>query len=221
MKINYTILMFWILNLLLIFALIAIPILAKGSNTFEIAVQKSVIQQMKSYPESTLKDLYKSFFQDRFGPYHIINDTSAARNYLIRELDSYSIITGEMIEPTGWQHNFYRVNLRVIKENLISLEILLNALVRSANENESETITIEEWRKEWGQIEVIIRAMNLSIPDYEITCQEINDKLREGNYVGHHSKAYNEAYEPHYRIISKQIFEEEIFPLLEKQVEIK
>ena len=183
------------------------------NNGFEISVRESVNRQMKEYPESTLRDLYKSFFQDRFGPGHIINDPIAAKNYLLQELDSYSKISGEMIEPTGWQHNFYRVNLRVIKENLISCDILLDALVRSANA--VEPITIEEWREEWAKIEAIIRNMDLSIPDYEMDFIEISNKLQEGKYVGHHSEAYNKAYDPHYRIIDEQIFEKELRRLLE------
>lgn len=38
--------------------------------------------QMKTYPKSTLKDLYKNFFQDKFGPGHIISDTTSAGKFL-------------------------------------------------------------------------------------------------------------------------------------------
>ena len=31
-------------------------------------IKKSVERQLNDYPKSTLQDLYKSFFQDRFGP---------------------------------------------------------------------------------------------------------------------------------------------------------
>jgi hypothetical protein len=174
----------------------------------EAAVRESVNRQLKEHPKSTLKDLYKSFFQDRFGPGHIITDISAAKNYLIQELDTSSIISGEMIEPTGWQHNFYRVSLSVVKNSLIPHEILLDAFIRSANE--VEPVTVEEWREEWTQIETVIRAMNLTLPDYETDRRDIDGRLQKGNFVGHHSEAYNKAYNPHYRIISKKIFEEEI-----------
>ena len=199
----------------LILTLFIMHAFAEEYDDFEIAVKESVARQMKSYPESTLKDLYKSFFQDRFGPGHIINDTAAAKNYLLSELDSFSNTSGEMIEPTGWQHNFYRVNLIAVKNNTVSLEVLLDALIRSANGINPIT-SVAEWRKEWEKIESIIRSMNLILPDYETDCQDINDNLQKGNYVGHHSEAYSKAYDPHYRIISKEIFEEEILPLLEQ-----
>ena len=34
--------------------------------------------------------------------------------------------------------------------------------------------------------------------------------------VKHHSRAFNEAYHPHYRIVRRDIFEKEILPLINK-----
>ena len=36
------------------------------------------MQQMTDYPESTLKDIYKNFFQDAFGPGHLMSDAEDA-----------------------------------------------------------------------------------------------------------------------------------------------
>ena len=184
---------------------------------FEKAVRESVTRQMKTHPESTLKDLYKSFFQDKFGPGHIISNPDAARQYLLRELDSYSTISGEMVEPTGWEHNFYRVNLAAVKKGLVSSELLLDALVRSAES--VEPVSVEEWKKEWAEIEKIIKGMNLSLPDYEKDLSEITNKLQYGLFVGHHGNAYSKAYDPHYRIISRKLYQQEIKPLIESAIE--
>ena len=181
-------------------------------NDFEKAVRKAVADQMERYPESTLKDVYKNFFQDKFGPGHIIDDTDAASRYLLQELDSYTDASGEIAEPTGWQHNFYRVNLSVIKDRTVPYEVFLDAFVRSVNG--IEPVSIEEWRKEWAGIEAIIRSMNLSLPDYEADNDEINARLKDGKYVGHHSEHFEKAYRPHYRIVSKKIYEDELKPLL-------
>jgi hypothetical protein len=189
-------------------------LIAQDKNDFENAVRQAVSRQMDAYPKSTLKDIYKLFFQDRYGPGHIINDTAAAGRYLLDELNSYSTITGEIAEPTGWQHNFYRVNLSVIKNELIPYELFFDAFIRSVNE--IEPVPVEEWKKEWSRIEKTVKSMALPLPDYEKDCREIENRLQEGKYAGHHSEAYNEAYTPHYRIISRRIFEEEILPLLEK-----
>lgn len=186
-----------------------------NNSNFETGVRTTITEQMKKYPKSTLKDIYKNFFQDRFGPGHLIEDVELAHHYLHHELPYCSAEFSEAAEPTGWQHNFYRVNLAVVKDDLISCDALLDALVRSSNN--VKPVSIDDWRKEWSEIEAIVKSMDLSLPDYEEDEKEIKAKLLEGKYVGHHSEAYVEAYDPHYRIISKKIYEKEILPLLNKQ----
>ena len=82
--------------------------------------------------------------------------------------------------------------------------------------NSVRPITVADWQKEWQRIESIIRSMELSLPDYDADCKEIEDRLDRGEYVEHHSKVFEESYSPHYRIISRQIFEKELQPLLLK-----
>ena len=120
---------------------------------------------------------------------------------------------GEIAEPTGWEGNFYRVNLSVIKNGQIPYQTFFDAFIRSVNG--IRPVTVAEWQKEWNRIEAIIRSMNLSLPDYENDRKEIDDRLERGEYVGHHSKAFEDSYSPHYRIISKEIFEQELQPLIQ------
>jgi hypothetical protein len=179
---------------------------------FEDAVKVAVNRQMATYPQSTLKDLYKNFFQDRFGPGHLIGDTVASGNYLRRELASFDRISGAYYEPTGWEGRYYRVNLSVLKENLVSYNVYFDAFVRSVNEIKPPTV--KEWEKEWVDIDAVIKEMNLTLPNYEVDRQEIFNLLKEGAYVMHHSKQFEDHYTPHYRIMEKTIFENEIKPFL-------
>lgn len=181
-------------------------------KSLEEAVRLAVKYQMETYPKSTLKDLYKNFFQDKFGPGHIINDTTGAGNYLRRELASYTITEGALAEPTGWEGNFYRVNLSVIKDNLVPYDLYFDAFVRSVNG--IQPVPVADWQQEWHRIEAVIRSMSLTLPGYEKDKAEIEQCLDNGEYVGHHSQVFEKTYSPHYRIISKEIFEEEILPLL-------
>lgn len=198
---------FLLLSLLLYTSLQAVE-----KDVFNEAVRNAVARQMEAYPKSTLKDLYKNFFQDKFGPGHIIRDTTSAGNYLRRELASYSEIEGEVAEPTGWEGNFYRVNLSVIKEGKIPYQTYFDAFIRSVQG--IQPVAVSDWQKEWRAIELIIRSMNLSLPGYADDRKEIEERLERGEYVGHHSKVFEETYSPHYRIISKQIFEKELQPML-------
>ena len=52
----------------------------------EMAFRMAIERQLAVYPESTLQDVYKAFYQEHFGPEHMITDTAAVRNYLDYEL---------------------------------------------------------------------------------------------------------------------------------------
>ena len=200
--------------LLLLAAMFAMSACNGGQSTDkqEVAIRKAVNNQMKMYPKSTLKDLYKNFFQDKYGPGHIVGDTTSAGNYLRRELASYTEVEGVVAEPTGWEGNFYRVNLSILKENKIDYNVFFDAFVRSVNSINPPSI--EEWKEEWGIIESVIHSMGLNLPDYEKDKNTIEEQLNNNQFVGHHSEQFEAAYSPHYRIISKDIYEKEIKPLL-------
>ena len=199
-------------SVMTLFLLLCLSLSAAEKQDFDTAVRAAVSRQMQTYPKSTLKDLYKNFFQDKFGPGHIIGDTADAGNYLRRELASYTECSGDIAEPTGWEGNFFRVNLSVIKIGQIPYATFFDAFVRSVNG--IQPVTVAEWKKEWLQIEAIIRSIELALPGYEADRKEIEERLDRGEYVGHHSKVFEETYSPHYRIVSKDIFEKELKPLL-------
>lgn len=180
--------------------------------SFEQAVREAVERQMRTYPRSTLKDLYKNFFQDKFGPGHLMADTAAAARYLRRELASYTVCEGPVAEPTGWEGNFYRVNLSVIKQGRIPYDRFFDAFVRSVSS--IRPVPVAEWREEWERIEAIIRRLCPDLPDYETDRLEIRQRLDRGEYVGHHSEAFEASYTPHYRIISRAIYEKELKSLV-------
>lgn len=74
-----------------------------------VAVNSAVASQMESYPESRLQDLYKFFFQDRFGPAHIIKDRQSAMDFILSELAEADTLMGPTMEPCGWQGNYVRL----------------------------------------------------------------------------------------------------------------
>ena len=196
-----------------IITIIAVTILMFSSKEAKSdPIRIAVENHLKIYPKSTLQDLYKNFFQDYFGPGHIVNDTTSAGAYLNRELSSFDNATGVYYEPTGYNGNFYRVNLSVIKEGIISRDVFFDAFIRSVTNIQS--ITIEEWKKEWAQIDSVIQTMDLSLANYSQDRENIFSLLEQGKYVMYHSGLFSEAYDPHYRIIKRKIFLEEILPLL-------
>ena len=195
-------------------ALLVVATACTGDSTRE-RIRQSVERQMERYPHSTLRDLYKNYFQDRFGPGHIIADEKAADNYLRYELENAATMEGDDYEPTGYEERFMRVNLSVIADGRVPYDKYLSAFVRSVNG--IEPITIEQWREEWAVIDEVIAKMNLNLPNYEADRAEIWALLERGEYVMHHSKLFEQHYDPHYRIIEREIFQREILPLIEQK----
>jgi hypothetical protein len=176
-------------------------------------IRAAVENQLSLYPESTLQDLYKNFFQDYFGPGHIVRDSASAGAYLDEELAAAGQTTaGAYYEPTGYNGNFYRVNLSVVKEGIISRDAFFDAFLRSVDN--IQLLTVEEWMNEWIRIDSVVQTMNLSLADYTKDRENIFSLLKQGKYVMHHSEPFSRKYDPHYRIIEREIFLKEILPLL-------
>lgn len=196
------------------FAMTAVLLLGSCNreSVTQSKIRKAVERHMELYPESQLQDLYKNFFQDRFGPGHIIADPSAADRYLRHELETSDNFEGEDYEPTGYEGRFYRVNLGVIADGRVPYDKYFDAFVRSVNG--IEPISIEMWQREWREIETVIMSMKLDMENVAEDSAEIEALIQGGDYVMHHSQRFNDYYQPHYRIIERNIFETEILPLL-------
>ena len=201
--------------ILLAVAAMVLLISCNWANPTHTKIRQSVERQLELYPESTLRDLYKNYFQDRFGPGHIIADEQAADRYLRYELESTSSFDGDDYEPTGYEERFQRVNLGVIADGRVPYDKYLSAFVRSVNG--IKPITIDEWHKEWAVIDEVIASMQLDLPGYEADRAEIWALIEGGEYVMHHSELFEQHYDPHYRIIESEIFRQEILPLIERK----
>ncbi|MBR4854284.1 MAG: hypothetical protein IKU88_06105, partial [Alistipes sp.] len=139
-------------------AIIAVSSCQRESE-MDSKIRSSLERHISSYPKSTLRDLYKNYFQDNYGPGHIIADKSAADRYLRYELETSNSFEGADYEPTGYKGRFYRVNLGVIKDGRVDYDKYLDAFVRSVNGIKQPSI--EEWRKQWNHIDSMIGAMGL------------------------------------------------------------
>lgn len=181
-----------------------------GQSIDTLAVRSAIERQLTTYPESTLQDIYKSFYQEHFGPGHIISDTASARRYLMRELSEMGKTQSPYFEPTGSQGDYIRVYLSAVANSLITAEHLLDAFVRSANSWQEPTAS---WLEKWETIVSIIQANKIELEGFETDLPLLTEAARNNQAV-HHSRRYNEAYHPHYRIVERGIFERELYPAL-------
>ena len=179
---------------------------------------------LDTYPQASLQDIYKSCFQDYFGPAHMITDTASVRSYIAYELAQDTAMQGAYYELCGWRGNYYRVNLSVVNDSLVSLDALTTAFCRSAPA--VTPVVGDEWVAEW---ELIMREVRRVVHDkghrisrmapivthFAGDSAHIASLMSEGRYVLHHSELYNATYRPHYRIIRKDIFHKVIAPCIE------
>ena len=203
-------------GLLLPIALImSIAISAQESGEDQLSIEGFVNRQMQNYPKSRLLDIYKSCFQDYMGAEHLVSDRQRVKAYLDEELNTTSLddLMPWYYEPCGIDSSYYRVSIKAIKEVFITEDQLLDAFIRSAN---SETKpSVESWSDRWHMIIGTIDQMKLDMPNYQEDKQLIDSVLSVGKYAISHSPDYREAYNPHYRIIERSIFEKEIKHLIE------
>ena len=181
-----------------------------GQQFDTLSLRIAIEHQMADYPESTLQDIYKSFYQDRFGPGHIISDTTSARSYLMYELSEMSEVSTVYYEPTGSEGRFVRVYLSAVADGLITADQLLDAFVRSANMVKAET----DWEAEWKAVVGTITKYGIRVNGFEDG--SLLEEASRNRQAVHHSRTYNEAYHPHYRIVERRIFEKELMPLIKE-----
>ena len=182
-----------------------------GQQFDTLSIRAAIERQMAAYPKSTLQDIYKSFYQEHFGPGHIISDTASARRYLMHELSEMDETSSPYFEPTGSQGDFVRVYLSAVADSLITAEQLLDALIKSANSWQDPTVS---WLEKWEAIVSIIQANKMGIEGFEADLPLLTEAARNNQAV-HHNLRYNEAYHPHYRIVERSIFEQELKPTLQ------
>lgn len=178
-----------------------------SGNKEDRAVADAVRLQMELYPESRLQDLYKAFFQAEFGAEHIVADTTAAGKYLDLEL-TVTDSTEIFYEPIGADSSYFRVHLKAVQDSLITRQELFDAFIGGVNR--IEIPQIERWKDRWPEILKVIDRMNLNLPEYDSDRAMIDSVLATGAYAIHHSEAFSKAYDPHYRIIRKDLFEERL-----------
>ncbi len=166
-------------------------------------IERAIKTELTHYPEARLRDIYKNFFQDAFGPGHLIPDTAHAGGYLNYELQQP---IGDTLkwQAVGAANDFYRINLSLVKERVIPRSVLLEAMVESAVL--ARNPDMETWKKEWQQVMQVIEAINFQPPEFEPDKKAIEELLAQDKYVMHHSEHYNKTYNRHYRIVHKTVF---------------
>lgn len=190
--------------------------------------REALAKCMETYPKAHLQDIYKSCFQNIFGVAHLISDTQACIRYLENEMkvmDDVSEVLGEEYtvtvingcrvsdyEYTLPDSQYVRVDLHAVADGRVPQDLLVALLMESAATPPS--MTQEEWAARWQELKTAAGTLDPRPEGFEEEAKAIDSLLAAGDYVFHHSRRYNEYYNPHYRLIRRDLFEARIHPLL-------
>lgn len=176
-------------------------------------VRSQLQAYMRRYPLAQLADVYKWCFQDVFGPVHLGTDTAQCRERILAELGWLNEQDSNVpFEYTGTRGNYVRVNLALVRDSVIALDTLVNLFIASAQPTTMPTL--EGWGSCWQSILEELAYVQPQPSAYEADSAAVAQKLSEGNYVMHHSLRFNQAYNFHYRLIRRDLFDRRIWPLL-------
>lgn len=175
----------------------------------KVELRMAIEKQLEVYPESALQDIYKAFYQEHFGPEHMISDIERVGSYLLSELSMMGEDRSRVyFESIGIAGNYVRVYLDAVTDGLITANQMLQAFVESANAgNKPATCWADKW-------EAIVEVVDEIKPGFGADERELLRQASLNDQAVHHSRAYNAAYHPHYRIVEHQIFEKVLKPLI-------
>ena len=184
--------------------LLTLSVHAQTLDTSSIRI--AVERQLRDYPESTLQDIYKSFYQNRFGTGHMISDSVATERYLYKELEAMvsDPATDERRywEPVGADTQHVRIYLQAVVDGRVTPQQLNSAFFRSAQVQRTVPF---DWATEWETIQQVIHDNHLSVAEGEADSARLAEMSRT-NAAAHHSRRYNAAYHPHYRVVRRELF---------------
>ena len=190
-----------------------IKISSKSSNEIDLTILR---EQIENHPNQTLQDVYKSCYQDEYGPGHLISNESSAINSLFQEINSiekdYNPPT--LIEKTGIHGNYLRVDLTLVRDGIVPFFVLFRALTISATIGGQKSD--KNWDKIWNEIAQAIIDSDLRFENFEEDLERLEIISKSDDKVVHHSEMYENTYHPHYRIIEKNVFNDVIKPYINK-----
>lgn len=147
-----------------------------------------ILEHLQRYPLMTSQDVIKLVYQSVLGNVHLINDQA---HYQYLEKECQMVKTPQYrIEAIG--HDYVRFHLF----HATHLEIeLLHRLCQLSSEN---TYSIEDLKKQLLEV----KSWDLGIDHLS---EDIDHYIKQGCPLMHHSPVFKQNYDPHYRVLKKDI----------------
>lgn len=164
----------------------------------EHSFMEIVWEHRKRYPLMEPQDYGKLIFQSVYGPEHMITDVQEVRAYMAEEFSHMAQDALPKI-PEDIGNGLCRFPLCACP-SAEAAELLADLFVLTAGQDsesnaEKKSRLLDELQ---GKLE---QVKTLGIPGMEAWVQQWKEK---GYPAVHHSRAYREAYHPHYRLLRKE-----------------
>ena len=164
------------------------------------AVEKLLTSHFRLRPLMRATDFYKLIYQGVFGVSHII--TEGARGWLEKEAEDLNLQEHPeepLLEEVSTDGKMVRVNLRPYLRQGLPLGGLFAAMEETSRVEGSS----EEFKEVWAVFKALVASGRLKVKSDEF--EALDDELRrEGCRPHHHSKAYQAAYHPAYRVVTRE-----------------
>lgn len=150
----------------------------------------------QKYPLMEIQDAVKLIFQSEFGPGHLIENTEAAKKWLIKEMEETKDVQPEIIELSD---DLVRLHLGHMSEK--HAELILDAMIETAHEVK-------------GSMEKLYQKLDILKEMNHYSLNEIDDYLHQYlngiSLIVSHTDKYRDLYHPHYRVLKKELAEKVI-----------
>lgn len=150
-----------------------------------------IIEQCRKYPKMQPNDLYKALYQSVFGCGHLVNDPSAAADFIRREA-AFSVPNDTVTEPLDGDYT--RVYLSSLSEEL-SASTFAELFALSAKQPCGDICSLEE------KLNTATACINELPFKFEQWDTALKGWRKEGFPACHHSPEYRNAYHPAYRLL--------------------
>jgi len=157
------------------------------------------------YPHAEVQDLYKTLYQEHFGPGHIIPSRVRAQERLEAEIQRMSSGGDEaLFSYCGPSRSMIQLNLRPALAAGISADTILMLMFESMERLHTDTVA---FLQVWDHARSLARDGILPWGEQEF--EEFESQLPpSGLAVIHHSVRYMENYAPAYRVVLTEVFNE-------------
>jgi hypothetical protein len=162
---------------------------------------------IERYPQLDILDIYRLLHQAEFGPGHALKNLKSVREWLERESEIIEADTSaSMLESVHPEGSIVRLHLRPYLAAKADLGKLLQAYIESSKAVEGRT---DRMKAAWEYFQSLVQVGGVLESRFDRRTVALIGRTRaaENWPASHHSPAFEQAYKPAYRVLTRSLAE--------------